>query len=148
MKLLKILVLIIFVLCTNCSSGDCGDGDVENNFPAKFKIVSSSGVNQLILQDFDKSLLKILSGENSKIDLEFSIKEFKGELVVECQVINTDIVVFQYNQEDLFKVLISDLQTETNDCFLEVLSFKASTENEGLLCNCAIDDIVTVEFEI
>lgn len=148
MKLLKILVLIITVLCTNCSTGDCGDGDVENNFPAKFKIISSSGVNQLTLQEFDKSLLKILSGENSITNLEFSIKEFKGELVIESQLINTDVVVFQYDQEDLFKVLISDLQTETNDCFLEVLSFKASTENEELLCNCAIDDIVTVEFEI
>ena len=137
------------ILFESCNSDDCDDSDLGTNFPAKFKIESSNGSNLLSNPNFDESLLKILNPVfDNGFGFDFSIQELNGELIIESQIINTTNIVFEYDGTNRFEIIISDRQLETIDCTVETLSFRANSNDGTLLCNCDINDLVMIEFDI
>ncbi len=145
---IQIIMILLITLFTGCNSDDCDDSDLATNFPAKFRILSTNGINQLSNPNFDESLLKIFNPEFNDFDFDFSIKELNGELIIESQIVNTNNIVFEYDGINRFEIIISNRQIETRDCTVETLSFRASSDDGTLLCNCNINDFVTIEFDI
>jgi len=145
----KLVLIILVILFVSCNSDNCNDSDLAINFPAKFKIIASDGSNQLSNPNFDESLLKIFNPEfNSVFGLDFSIQELNGELIIESQIINTSSVIFEYDGINRFEVIISNEQIETINCVIGTLSFRANSDDGTLLCDCNINDFVTIEFDI
>jgi hypothetical protein len=146
---IKLIMLLLITLFTNCNSDNCDDSDLATTFPAKFRIVSNNGMNQLSNPNFDESLLKIFNPEfTDDFGFDFSIQELNGELIIESQIINANNIAFEYDGTNRFEVIISDKQIETIDCTVETLSFIANANDGTLLCNCSINDFVTIEFDI
>ena len=146
---IKLIIMMLIILFVSCNSDDCDDSDLATNFPAKFRIVSSNGMNQLSNPNFDESLLKIFNPEfNDDFGFDFTIQELNEELIIESQIINTNNIVFEYDGVNRFEVVISDRQIEIIDCVVETLSFRANSNDGTFLCDCDINDIVTIEFDI
>lgn len=147
--IVKLTMVLLINLFISCNSDDCDDSDLGLNFPAKFKIISTKGMNQLSNPNFDESLLRIFNPEvTGNFSFDFSIQELGGELIIESQIINASNIVFEYDGMNQFEVVISNRQIELIDCTVETLSFRANSGDGTLLCNCDINNFVTIEFDI
>jgi len=144
------IVILLMILLISCNSDNCDDdSDTADSFLAKFKIVSSSDENHLTNTEFDSSLLRLINADFPNSSTEFEIIEFNNEQIIEFGfAVTVRNIIFEYDGENKLQMLLSDRVVSTKNCVTETLAFKATLADGTILCTCAIDDVVIIEFDI
>jgi len=147
---IKSVLIMFMILFVSCNSDDCyDDSDTADSFPAKFKIISSNGQNQLTNAEFDSSLLKLVDADFPNSPTIFDIVDANSEPIIEFGfAIRVRNIIFEYDGENKFEIQLSDRQTRTENCATETLSFKANLADGTLICDCEINEFVSIEFDI
>jgi len=148
---LKVLLLLVILFNVSCSSDDsCNNGDLEVNFPLKIKLASTTGQNLFNDASFNPSLLKITDPTISNDERSFSQITSNGETLILIQPLNMNSLNFEYDGVDKYYFGFDDgsIETETIDCTIQVLGYRASTSTGGLICDCSINDIFVVNFDL
>ncbi|WP_299254325.1 hypothetical protein [uncultured Lacinutrix sp.] len=146
MKVLKVVFFLLIVTSFSCDNDDdsCNDSDVPVNFNVKVKLISTTGENLFNDSNFDISLLK-LSDPNSAIDNRvFSEITENGEALIEFDALNMSSVSFVYDGTEKFYFGFHDIQMETVDCNIHVVSYKARELNGDLICDCTTGEVIVV----
>jgi len=147
-KLLIRIVLVLFMgLNFSCNDDDfeCDGQDVGVNFNIKVKLTALDGSNHLEDNNFIIASLKVL-GENND-EKQFSVIDDNGESIITFEGLNTNAIFFTYNDVEKYNFTIHNVITSNEKCTFDVISYEA--QNIGLtICDCSIEDIVTVPFDI
>ncbi|GGI57994.1 hypothetical protein [Winogradskyella haliclonae] len=138
--------LLISTFIFSCNSEDDCEEVAANIVIISVKLNETNGVNLFDNENFDMSLLKIISLNDSSQELEFSTFELGGENIIEFEYIGD--IVFNYNGENKSDLKFSNTTSESNKCgAITNFSFIAAS-NEQTICECDSDDIINIEFDI
>ena len=143
-RLLLIFLMSIFVI--SCNSEDDCNGVVANIVNLKAQINQTNGINLFDNEDFDPSLLTIITLNGDIEELEFSIVELEGVDVIEFEYVGD--IIFNYNGENKLNLNFLNVNSETDNCgILTSFNFTAKSD-EQIICECDSSDIITIEFDI
>lgn len=142
----KIILFLFLLLNFSCSSDDvCDDNDVAVNFTIEVKLKELNGNNHFNNNDFDISLFKVLDDNN--LEREFSIIENNGENVISFEALNSNTFSFVYNEIEKYNFGLFNVNTETINCVINVVSFDAISNGQNI-CDCSLGDSVVITFSI
>lgn len=142
MKFCKIVTLILFSIFISCNSEDDCHEVVANVVSLKVQIIQTNGINLFENNDFDTSVLKILSSSDNSIEIDYIIL---GNII---ELKYTGNIIFNYNGENKTSLIFSNIESESNNCGA-ITSFKFTAESNGqFVCECDSNDLINVGFDI
>ena len=147
-RVLLLLIIMNFSCGNNDDYGNCNDSNIPVSFTIKVKLVSDAGENLFNDDDFDSSLLKLTDPSNFIIHRAFSQIIVDGDQLIEFKAHNMNSVNFVYDDENKFYFGFHDIITQTENCTISVVSYKALKLNGDLVCDCSTDDILVITLDL